>query len=129
MTEMENNPQATADTTTISHEERTWATFAHLAAFAAVVLPFLGAILGPLIVWLLKKEQMPFVDDQGKEALNFQITMAIGFAICFVLMFVVIGIPLMFLLALVDLVFTIIAAIKANEGERYRYPFSLRLIS
>ena len=82
-----------------------------------------------MIVWLLKKDLMPFVDDQGKEALNFQITMAIGFAICFVLTFVLIGLPLMFLLGIFDLVYTIIAAIKANEGERYRYPVSLRLVS
>ena len=140
MTEPNNNesndaapePAATetgpAGETAISHEERLWATFAHLAAFAGAIIPFLGLILGPLIIWLLKREQMPFVDDQGKEALNFQITVAIGFAICFVLMFVLIGFPLMILLGLFDLVFTIIAAIKANEGERYRYPYALRLI-
>ncbi len=108
---------------------RNWATVAHLAAFAGLLLPAFGNVIGPLVVWLLKKDDMPLVDDQGKEAVNFQITMTIGFAICVPLILVFIGIPLMYLLFMYNLVFVIVAAIKANEGVRYRYPFALRLIN
>ncbi|MBM2830869.1 MAG: orotate phosphoribosyltransferase [Gammaproteobacteria bacterium] len=71
---------------------------------------------------------MPFVDDQGKEALNFQITMLIAFIISFVLMFILIGFVLMGVVAVFDIVMLIIASIKANEGVRYRYPYAIRLI-
>lgn len=101
------------------------------------VLPFrgvhrpgvsLGSLLGPLIVWQLKRESDPFVDAQGKEALNFQITVALAMFVSFLLMLVVIGFFLLGLVCLAALVLTIIAGIKANEGKAYRYPFCLRLI-
>jgi len=115
-----------------SHEERQWALFAHLSALLGGLLTStflgLGCLIGPLIIWLVKKDTMPFVDDQAKEALNFNITVAIAAVVCGVLMFVLIGFVLLPLLGLAWLVFIIIAAIKANEGERYRYPFTLRLI-
>ncbi|NUO72757.1 MAG: DUF4870 domain-containing protein [Frateuria sp.] len=115
-----------------SHEERQWALFAHLSALLGGLLTStflgLGCLLGPLIIWLVKRETMPFVDDQAKEALNFNITVAIAAVVCGLLMFVLIGFVLLPLLGLAWLVFIIIAAIKANEGERYRYPFTLRLI-
>ncbi len=85
--------------------------------------------MGPLVVWLLKKDALPFVDDQGKEALNFQITMALIFGVCWALMFVLIGLLLMPILGLVNIVLVIIASVKANNGERYRYPFALRVIT
>ena len=94
----------------------------------------LGCFLGPLIIWLVKKDSMPFVNDQGKEALNFNITVAIIFFALFVLTLitlglgVVIAIPVGIVVGVAWLVFTIIAAIRANEGVRYRYPFTLRLI-
>lgn len=110
-----------------SADECTWGMVAHLAALAGFVIPF-GSVLGPLVVWLIKKDTMPLVDDQGKEALNFQITMLIGFIICLVLAFVVVGIFLGLLLGLADLVMVIMAAVKAQKGEKYRYPFAIRLI-
>ncbi len=106
-------------------EARMWAMFAHLAGFAGIVIPAVGSILGPLIIWLLKKEQYPFVDDQGKEALNFQITMFIYFAAAFLLSFLCIGFILMPVVGIVDIVFIIIATIKANDGYHYRYPYPL----
>jgi uncharacterized Tic20 family protein len=109
-------------------EERQWAMFAHLSALIGLVTAGWACFLGPLIIWLVKKETMPFVDDQAKEALNFNITIMIAGAICWVLMFVLIGFLLVVALAIVWIVFTIIAAIKANEGVAYRYPFALRLI-
>ena len=106
---------------------RQWAMFCHFAAFLGLVFPF-GNLIGPLIVWQLKKDMDPFVDAQGKEALNFQISVALASALCFLLMLVVIGFPLLVLVGLVALVLTIIAGIKANEGQNYRYPFALRLL-
>jgi uncharacterized protein len=115
-----------------THEERQWALFAHLSALLGGLVTShflgLGCLIGPLIIWLVKKDTMPFVDDQAKEALNFNITVAIAAMVCGVLMLVLIGFVLLPLLALAWVVFIVIAAIKANEGERYRYPFTLRLI-
>lgn len=108
-------------------EARQWAMFCHFAAFIGLVFPF-GSLLGPLIVWQLKRESDPFVDAQGKEALNFQITVALAMFVSFLLMLVVIGFFLLGLVCLAALVLTIIAGIKANEGKAYRYPFCLRLI-
>ncbi len=110
-----------------SAEERQWAMFAHLSALLGFFIPF-GSIIFPLVIWQIKKNEMPFVDDQGKEALNFQITVFIAAVICFVLIFLLIGIPLLLLVCLASLIFTIMGGIKANNGETYRYPFSLRLI-
>jgi uncharacterized Tic20 family protein len=112
---------------TPSAEERQWGLFAHLAALSGFIIPF-GNMLGPLIVWQIKKNEMPFVDDQGKEALNFQITVTLAVLVCIVLMFVLIGLLLLPVVGIAALVLTIIGAIKANEGQRYRYPFALRLI-
>ena len=115
-----------------SREERQWALFAHLSALLGGLVTShffgLGCLIGPLVIWLIKKDTMPFVDDQAKEALNFNITVAIAAVVCWILVFVLIGIPLVILLGLAWLIFVIIAAIKANEGERYRYPFTLRFI-
>ena len=108
-------------------EARQWAMFCHFAAFLGMIFPF-GNLLGPLIVWQLKKETSSFVDDQGKEALNFQITVALAMLVCFLLMFVFIGIILIWVVGIAALVLTIIAGIKANEGKAYRYPFCWRLV-
>lgn len=109
-------------------EERQWAMFAHLSALLGLVTAGWACFLGPLVIWLVKKDTMPFVNDQAKEALNFNITVMIAGAICWILVFVLIGFVLLWALAIVWIVFTIIAAIKANEGVAYRYPFALRLI-
>ena len=111
-----------------SAEERQWAMFAHLSALAGLVIPF-GSIIGPLVIWPIKKDTMPFVNDQGKEALNFNITVAIAAIVCWILFFVLIGMLLLPVLVILWLVFVIIATIKANEGTTYRYPFALRLVN
>ena len=120
-------PAPSMSSSGISAEERQFAMFAHLSALIGLVIPF-GSVLGPLVLWLIKKDTMPFVDDQGKEALNFQITVAIAMIISAVLMLVVIGFLLMIAVGLAALVLTIIAGVKANEGVAYRYPFTLRLV-
>jgi len=118
---------APAAEATPSADEKTWGMLAHLAALAGFIIPF-GNIVGPLIVWLVKKETMPFVEEQGKESLNFQITVFIAILICIPLMFVLIGFVLMFVVAIAWLVLSIIAGLKAQAGEDYRYPWALRLI-
>ena len=100
---------------TPSPEARQWAMFCHFAAFAGLLIPF-GNLLGPLVVWQLKRDFDPFVDDQGKEALNFHITVSIAALVCMLLALVVIGFLLLPLLGLAALVLTIIAGIKANVG-------------
>ena len=108
--------------------ERTFGMLCHLLALCGYVgIPF-GNIIGPLVIWLIKKDEYPFVDDQGKESVNFQITMTLAAIVCVVLVFVVIGFFLLLALLVVDLVFIIIATIKANNGEAYRYPVTIRLI-
>ncbi|MGO4001541.1 MULTISPECIES: DUF4870 domain-containing protein [Pseudomonas] len=110
-----------------SRQVRQWAMFCHLSALLGIWVPF-GSLIGPLILWQMKRETDPFIDDQGKEALNFQISVAIASAICLLLMVVVIGFFLFGLVAIGALVLTIIAGVKANEGVPYRYPFTWRLI-
>lgn len=109
-------------------EERKWAAICHLAALAGLVVWGIGIVLGPLIVWLLKKDQRPFIDEQGKEALNFQITVFLAGVVCTSLVFLLIGIPLLIALGVLDFICVVIAAVKASEGVSYRYPVSLRLI-
>ena len=122
-----------------SADDRQWGMFAHLSALLGGILTSgwagsVGCFIGPLIIWLAKKDSMPFVNDQGREALNFNITVGIVFLGLFLLSIVTLGIgliltvPLMIIVGLAWLVLTIIAAIKANEGVAYRYPFALRLI-
>jgi len=108
-------------------QERMWGMLCHLSAFAGLLIP-LGSILGPLIVWLVKKDEFAFVDDQGKESLNFQITMAIALAVSAVLTLIAIGFVLMALVGVYEIVMVIIASVRANGGERYRYPVCLRLV-
>lgn len=120
-------------------EERTWGMLAHLSSLLGGLLTAAfgggwGCFIGPLIVWLVKKDNMPFVDDQGKEALNFNITVAIASIVLLLLSIMTLGIglliaiPLWIIIGIVWLVFTIVASIKANEGVCYRYPLTLRLI-
>ena len=112
---------------TPSYEVRQSAMLCHLAAFLGFVFPF-GSVVGPLILWQMKKEVDPFIDDQGKEALNFQITVAIAWMACIVLAFAVIGFFLMIALAIATVVLTIIGSIKANKGIAYRYPLTWRVV-
>jgi uncharacterized protein len=111
-----------------SHDERLWAMFCHLSAFAGFLFPF-GNIIGPLIIWSVKKDKYPLVDDQGKEAINFQISVIIYFLASFMLVFCLVGIPLLIAIFLFSLVLTAIASVRANEGVRYRYPLSIKFLN
>ena len=121
-----------------SAEEKQWAMFAHLSALLGGLLTGAvggwGCFLGPLIIWLVKKDTMPFVNDQAKEALNFNITVAAVFLILWILTVVtlfigaIVTFPLMVIVGIAALVLIVMAAIKANDGVAYRYPFTFRLI-
>ena len=110
-----------------SKDERTWAMLCHFSAFAGLIFPFCN-FLAPLIIWLIKKEELPFVEDQGKEVLNFQLSMTIYLLISGILCIILIGIPIVIGLVIFCFIITIIAAISANDGKSYRYPINLRLI-
>jgi uncharacterized protein len=110
-----------------TQDERTWGMVAHLAALAFFILPF-GNILGPLVVLLAKRDHSAFVARHAKEALNFNITFLIGALVCVVLLVFSIGILLGAVLFIFWLIMTIIAALKANEGATYRYPFAVRFV-
>jgi uncharacterized Tic20 family protein len=105
-----------------SSEDKTLALLAHILTL------FVG-FLAPLIIWLVKKDESKFVADNAKESLNFQITIAIFYIIAFVAMFLLIGFLLLPAVWVINLIFVIIATIRANEGKVYRYPINFRFIS
>ncbi|MFI6926768.1 DUF4870 domain-containing protein [Nonomuraea spiralis] len=98
-------------------------------AMLSHLLGLLVSWVGPLIIYLMKKDESPYVRDQAAEALNFQITMFIGYMIAGVLTVVLIGLLLLPLVWIVSLIFHIQAALATNRGENYRYPFAIRLIT
>lgn len=109
--------------------ERNWAVFCHLGGFALYVLPFmLGNVLVPLVIWLMKRNESPYIDEHGREALNFQISMTIYATVAFALAFLLIGFLLLPPLAIFHFVLMVIASVRASQGELYRYPLTLRLI-
>lgn len=123
----------------ISAEERQWAMFAHLSALLGALVTAgwafsIGCFLGPLVIWLMKRDTMPFVADQAKEALNFTITLAAVMLVLLLVSVLTLGIgllitvPLTLLISLAALVFIVMAAIKSNGGEAYRYPVAVRLV-
>ena len=114
----------------LNKDARMWAMFCHLGGLAGLVpiIPAFGSIIVPLVIWQIKKNEFPFVDEQGKEAVNFQISMLIYSIICIPLVFICIGVILLVAIGIIDIVFLLIAAIKANNGEHYRYPICIRFI-
>jgi len=108
-------------------DERMWGMLCHLSALAGFIIPF-GNIIGPLIVYSMKKDEYKFVADQGKESLNFQISILIYLAISTIAVLLLIGFFLLMIVGLAALILTVIAAVKANDGEYYRYPLSIQFI-
>jgi uncharacterized Tic20 family protein len=110
-------------------EDRTWATLCHLTALALLVgIPF-GNIIGPLVVWLLKRHESAAVDAHGKEAVNFQISMTIYTLLAGLSCFLCVGFVLLPAALIANLVLIVVASIKASNGELFRYPLSIRLIT
>ncbi|MGF7215581.1 hypothetical protein GGR92_001721 [Spirosoma lacussanchae] len=108
-------------------DERMWAMLTHLSSLTGF-FTLVGSLVGPLIVWQVQKEKSAFIDYHGKEAVNFNITMALAAGVAFLLFLILIGFVLFWVVGTVWLIFTLIAAIKANNGEYYRYPLSIRFI-
>jgi uncharacterized protein len=116
------------ETSTSSRDVRTWNVLCHASALAGFFVPWAGHILGPLIVWLAKRNDSPEIDENGKESLNFQISMLIYNVIAGVLCLVLVGFILLAILHILNLVLVIVASIQASEGKLYRYPMTIRLI-
>lgn len=114
----------------ISKDARMWAMFCHLGGLAGFIpmTPIFGSIIAPLIIWQIKKDRFGFVDEHGKEAVNFQISILLYSIICIPFIFICIGVILLAVVGIVDIVLLLIAAIKANNGEHYRYPICIRFI-
>ncbi len=108
-------------------QEKQWGMFTHLAALATFVIPF-GGIIGPLIIYLSKKDEYEFVNDQGKEVLNFQITWAIILSISALMIIVGIGYLLLIGFGIAWLILVIVASVAASNGQYYRYPLTIRFI-
>jgi uncharacterized Tic20 family protein len=128
-----------APTAAARPDEKQWAMFAHLSVLLGGLVTSgwggsVGFFIGPLVIWLIKKDTMPFVADQAREALNFAITVSIACVALLVLTIMSLGIgliltvPLMMIIGIGALVLCIIAAMKANQGVAYRYPIALRLV-
>ena len=111
----------------MTRDEKNMGVLVHLASFSGYLVP-LGSILGPLIVWLMKRDEFPFVESCGRNCLNFKISVIIYFIISGILMLVGVGFLLIGILAIFDIIVTIIAAIKASEGESYKYPLTINFI-
>ncbi|HOJ84502.1 MAG TPA: DUF4870 domain-containing protein [Bacillota bacterium] len=114
----------------LTREEKNYAMLAHLLALAVFILPSFGNIIGPLIIWLIKKDESAFVDKNGKESLNFQISVTIYMIAAVIL--TVLSLGILFLLpvavSIVWLVYVVIATVKVSNGEDYSYPMTIRFI-
>lgn len=123
----EPSPQPPTDLAT-TPDARRWAMLCHLLALSGLLGNGIGFLLGPLVAWLVKREDHPFIDVQGREAVNFQITMFLALIVCVPFAFLLIGIPVMIAIGILMVVFPIIGAIQASEGKSYRYPLTIRFI-
>jgi uncharacterized protein len=110
-----------------TRDECHWAMISHLSAML-MYLTLVGGFIAPLVIYILKRDEMPFVADQGRETLNFQITTLLALCVGGALMWVLIGFVLVPLILLFHFVVTIIATVRASEGVAYRYPLCLRLL-
>jgi uncharacterized Tic20 family protein len=112
----------------VTDDERTYTTFIHLSLIAHSILPVI-AFAVPLVMWLVKKDESAYINDHGREAVNFQISLGIYNIIFSVLIFLLVGIPLLIALQIFSIVVMILAAIAANRGELYRYPMTIRFLN
>jgi hypothetical protein len=111
----------------LSETERNWAMFCHLAGFAGFFVP-LGGVIGPLVIWLSKRDDSTWVNENGKSSLNFQLSILMYMVLVIPLCLILIGIPLLIILGILKIVFVIIASVKASKGEEFRYPLSIPFI-
>lgn len=111
----------------MSESERNWAMLCHLSTFAGYFFPF-GGILGPLICWLSKKDESQWVDFNGKQALNFQLSILLYMVLAIPLVFIIVGIPILVFLGFLEVICVVIASVKASKGEEFRYPLNIPFI-
>src|SRR5438876_68760 len=109
----------------LDRDERRWAMLCHLSALSGYVIP-MAHVLAPLLIWSWQRERFPLVDDQGRESLNYQLSMTIYMIVAALMCLVLIGIPILIGLCVFDCVIVIVAAVRANTGEAYRYPLTIR---
>ena len=126
---MDQQPAPSPAVSNSSSSVRTWCMLAHASALVGFLVPVAGHLVGPLIVWLAKRQDSPEMDAHGKESMNFQISMLIWNCIAAILILVLIGIPLLILLHILNIIFVIVASIQASDGKLYRYPLTIRLIN
>ncbi|MBK8880965.1 MAG: DUF4870 domain-containing protein [Bacteroidales bacterium] len=112
----------------LTETERNWAMFCHLAAFAGFFFPF-GGIIGPLVCWLTKKDESVWVYINGRNALNFQLSILLYIVLTIPLCFIIIGFPILALLWTLKVICIIIASVKASKGEQFKYPLVIPFIS
>ena len=112
---------------TANPEEKKWAVILHLSPVAGYIIPLAGFVV-PLVIWLMKRTESKYLDDQGKEVLNFLISFTLYFLLCLPLMIVLVGFALMAVIGLGAIALTVVAAVKTSEGSDYRYPFIFRLL-
>src|SRR5690242_21003690 len=124
-----NGTQPTAPQPSTSSEVRTWSVLCHASALLGLFFHFLGHLLGPLLVWLIKRDVSSEIDANGKESLNFQISMLLYDIVAGILCIVLIGIPILIALWVLNTVLVIIASVKTSNGEFYRYPLTIRFLS
>jgi uncharacterized protein len=111
----------------LSETERNWAMLCHLSAFSGYFFPF-GGIIGPLICWLSKRDESAWVYENGRSALNFQLSMLLYIVLIIPLCFIIVGIPIIILLIILKFIVVIIASIKASQGKIFRYPLLIPFI-
>lgn len=112
-----------------SSEVRTWSVLCHASALLGLFFHFFGHLLGPLLVWLIKRDLSPVIDANGKESLNFQLSMLIYDIVAGILCIVLIGIPILIALWILNTVLVIIASVKTSNGGFYRYPLTIRFLN
>jgi uncharacterized protein len=122
-----------ADSST-ANNDKTYGMICHLSAFAAYVLPVAGALVGPLVAWMVLKDRSSFADQHGKESLNFQLTLVLLSAVAVVISTVTFGLallllwPLFFIVPIIQAIFVVLATIAAGNGEKYEYPLTIRFL-
>ena len=124
------NVQPSEASKELNNDARMWSMFCHLGGLAALlpIVPVVGGVIAPLIIWQIKKDEHTFVNEQGKEAVNFQISILIYEIVAGLLIFACVGAFLLPAVMIFDIVFLVIAAIKTNNGLHYRYPLCIRFI-